>query len=97
VSFNFKYILIAQGDFTLVFHTCIYRTLIRLTPSITFSLSHCSPIIQQLSMHFVIPSSYTDAMYFNIIHSLSFSFPLPSPHSLLIQIHDYNHVFLIDR
>jgi hypothetical protein len=36
-----------------------------------------SPIIEQFSGCFVMPSSYTDAIYFNIIHSLSFSFPLP--------------------
>jgi hypothetical protein len=30
-------------------------------------------IIQQLKLHLVLLSSYTDAMHFNIIHSLSFS------------------------
>jgi hypothetical protein len=31
--------LIAQGDFTLVFQTCVYHTLTRLTPPITHSFS----------------------------------------------------------
>jgi hypothetical protein len=49
-----KCILIAQGGFALAFQTCIYCTLIRLTPSITlFSLS-CSSIIQQLMVHCVV-------------------------------------------
>jgi hypothetical protein len=35
----FKWILIIQGSFALVFQICIYHTLIRLTPSITYSFS----------------------------------------------------------
>jgi hypothetical protein len=38
----FKYILIVQGDFILVFHTCVYHTVVRLTPSIN-SLYHSFP------------------------------------------------------
>jgi hypothetical protein len=41
------------------------------------------PLInQQLSVCFVMPSSYVDKMYFNIIHSVSFPFSLlPLPRS----------------
>jgi hypothetical protein len=64
---------------------------------LTVSLSPCSPIIQQLSVHFIMLSSYRDAMYFlyccigdtlyfDIIHSLSFSFSLLLPHSPLKQV-----------
>jgi hypothetical protein len=34
-------------------------------------------IIQQLSVHFIMPPSYTDAIYFDTIHLLAFSnFPI---------------------
>jgi hypothetical protein len=46
-----------------------------------------SPITQQLPVPFVRPSSYTDAMYFNISYSRSFSFLLSSPPSPLKQSH----------
>jgi hypothetical protein len=75
LHFFFKCILIVQESFALVFQTCIHCTLIRLF--LTLSLLPCSLIIQQLSVHFSIPSSYADAMYFLIIHSLSFFFSLP--------------------
>jgi hypothetical protein len=44
IFYIFKCILIVQGGFTVVFHTCIYYTLIRLTPSIIY-LFPCSHII----------------------------------------------------
>jgi hypothetical protein len=52
----------------LVFHTCIYRTLIRLLT--LFPLLPCFPIIQELTVHYAIQSSYMDALYFNIIYSI---------------------------
>jgi hypothetical protein len=61
--------LIFQEGFALIFQTCIYHTLIWLT----LSLSPCSPIIQQLSVHFVMLSSYRDAcisILFTLYHSL---------------------------
>jgi hypothetical protein len=61
----------------------VWHTLIRLTPSITSSLLPCSPIIQQVTAHCIILSSYTDALCVNIIHSLSFSFSLLHPHHIL--------------
>jgi hypothetical protein len=52
----------------------------QITPSITLPYLFSSiPIIQQISVCFVTPFSYTDAMYFDIIHSLPFSFPFPLP------------------
>jgi hypothetical protein len=57
----------------------IYCTLITLSPFII--LPYPCPRIQQLSVCFIAPSSYTDAMYFDIIHSLPFSFPFPPPPS----------------
>jgi hypothetical protein len=45
-----KCIFIVQGGLALVFYTCIYHTLIRLTSSILYSLLPCFPIIQQLSV-----------------------------------------------
>jgi hypothetical protein len=41
-------ILIVQGGFTMVFHTCIYWTLIRWTPSITYSFSITLPLFNSL-------------------------------------------------
>jgi hypothetical protein len=48
-------------------------------------------INQQLSVCFAMTSSYTDKMYFNIIHSVSFLFSLlPLPSSLKqFQFHYY--------
>jgi hypothetical protein len=43
----FKCILLIQGSFALVFQTCLYSALIRLTPILfTLSPSSCFPIIQ---------------------------------------------------
>jgi hypothetical protein len=76
----FKYIMI-KWVFCVVFHICIYCTLIRLAPSVNyFYLSPYSSNIQGLSVHFIMLSSCTDAVDFNITHSLSVIFP-PPPHS----------------
>jgi hypothetical protein len=77
----------------MVFHICIYCTLIRLTPFITyFYLLPYSPSIQGLSVHFIMLSSCTDAVDFNITHSLPLIFP-PLPHSSpLWRTQYYNHV-----
>jgi hypothetical protein len=54
----------------MVFHTCILHWN-QITPLLlTLSLLPCSSVIQQLSVHFAIPSSHTDATYFDISHSL---------------------------
>jgi hypothetical protein len=81
LSVVFKYMLIIQGSFPMVSQACIYRMLIRLAPLLTLLLSPWCPIIQQLSVCFVIPSSYTDTMYFFILFTLSFSFIFPLPPS----------------
>jgi hypothetical protein len=45
-AFHFlKCILIVQGHFTLVFHTCIFHKLIRLTPFIIYFLCHPDPLL----------------------------------------------------
>jgi hypothetical protein len=66
------------GGFALVFQTCIYCILIRFTPYFTsfFSIA-LLPYYFQLTVHFIILSSYADAMCVSVIHSISFSFPLP--------------------
>jgi hypothetical protein len=80
--FFFKCIVIVKGSFICVFHTCISCTLIRSTPLlVTLSLSHCSPIMQQLTVH------EKGALRFNVLHSLSFCFPLSPPCSPLRLIH----------
>jgi hypothetical protein len=60
----FKCIFIVQRGFTVVFHTWIWRTSIRLSPSISLSLS-LHPLY---STAFILPSSHTEAIYFCIIH-----------------------------
>jgi hypothetical protein len=85
----FKCILIVQGGFTLIFHTCnISHTLIRLTPTTTFS-----PIIQQLLVHCAILSSYTNAKFqcFSISNIL-FSSPDPNPHRPLRLYYILSHI-----
>jgi hypothetical protein len=59
---------------------------------LNLSLLSGFPITQQLSVHFVILSSHTDAVWFNIIYFLSFSFPLLPYQSPLRQTHYYSHV-----
>jgi hypothetical protein len=79
-SFFFKSILIFSQRFCLcTSHMCILYFYQFNPLLLTLSLSPCSSIIQQLTVHYVILSSYTDAMCFNIVHSLSFSFPLLPP------------------
>jgi hypothetical protein len=61
------------------FHPWISYILMRLTPFVSppypFPLH---PIIQQLSVHFVMPSSYMEEMCFDIIHYHSFFSPSSS-------------------
>jgi hypothetical protein len=65
----FKCIFTVHRGFTMTFHPWIYCTLVSLIPSITFpDLLPSILIIQQLLVLFVISSSYTDAVYFNLIH-----------------------------
>jgi hypothetical protein len=67
-------------------------------PLILLTLSLLPLIIQQLLMWFVVHSSYTDAMYFNIIHYHSFLSLLPqSPQTapLLITFHIYTCIYMI--
>jgi hypothetical protein len=70
----FKCTFIVQRGFTVIFHTWIYCTLIRLTISMNIFIFPCPPIIPQLSVHFIMPSSYTGATYFSIIHLLIIPF-----------------------
>jgi hypothetical protein len=65
LSFIFKCILIIQWVFALVFHKCVYQSLIRLSP-VLFSLSYHPATPQQLSVHFIVLPSYTVAIYFII-------------------------------
>jgi hypothetical protein len=51
-----------------------------------------TPITQQISVCFVILSSYIDALYVNIFHPLSFSFPLPPLPKLLKQSYYGKHI-----
>jgi hypothetical protein len=92
----FKYILIAQEDFALVFHKCIYCTLTQLTPSVTISLLPCSPIIQHLTVHYVILSSYTNALCFNILLYFSLFLSclpiIPSDRPTITIIHTHIHI-----
>jgi hypothetical protein len=43
------------------------------------SLSPTPPIFEQLSIHILISSTFTDLMFYNITDALSFSFPFPFP------------------
>jgi hypothetical protein len=87
----FKYMLIVQEVFALLFHTCIYHTLIILTVSIAYGFSTaCFLIIQQLTVHFIIISLYTDSLCFSIVQSLSLSFPLLPPHSKEVRLNWVN-------
>jgi hypothetical protein len=61
--FLIKYILIVQGNFTLVLQVCIYGALNSL-PSIIYSfLSPFFPNIQQLTIQYIILYSYTDELF----------------------------------
>jgi hypothetical protein len=76
-------------------------------PSIILPYTFTLPsIVQQFCLHFIVSCSYTDVMYFNIIHSLllSSSFPPPSVSSdsptignvLHLQyIHTYIYIYTI--
>jgi hypothetical protein len=81
----FKCMLMVRWCFAIVLHTCILY-FNQNNPLFTFSVALC-PIIQQLSVHFVMLSSYTDVMQFNIIHSLLYAaHPLfPTSHHSLVQ------------
>jgi hypothetical protein len=79
----------------MIFGQPIYYVLISLTPSIILYPSPSLPIIQQFQC-FLMPSSYTDTMCFNIIHSVSFFFPLPPPpieNIIYVYIHIYVCVY----
>lgn len=73
-----KHILIVKGIFALVFQTWIYRALIRLTPSITYSFSVTrSPVVQSLQC-----MAYTIFMHrcdVSIFFTLTCFFSLPPP------------------
>jgi hypothetical protein len=71
-----KCILVVQGGFALVSHTCIYCTSTKLTPSITLSLSLCYLTFKTIKC-FHYTSVIHRCTYFKIIHSLSFTFLLP--------------------
>jgi hypothetical protein len=68
-----KCIFIFKQDFTLVFQECIYCTSIRLTPVLLTPFLLPGSPIKQLTVHSVILSSYTDALfqYFSISNMLT--------------------------
>jgi hypothetical protein len=76
----------------------IYCTLITKTSSITYSFSVALlPYYSTDFSAFHYTSSCTDALCFNSIHSLSFSFSLPLLQSPFRQAHYYNHVFSLSQ
>jgi hypothetical protein len=79
----FKCMLIVQEDFTLIFHTCIYHTLIRLTSSITYSFSITLVTCYSLTFSALCYTIFMHRCNVSIIHSLLFSFSLLPPHSSL--------------
>jgi hypothetical protein len=112
----FKCILIFQGGFTLAFQTCIYHALIRLHSPITYSFSitilsqQDPPIIQQLTVHYIILYSYVDGMFqyfsFSNIFFLSPSLESPSDRStktilfslsLYLSVHLWSNMYLCVR
>jgi hypothetical protein len=46
-------------------------------PSLSLTLYLPLPIIQQLSIHILVSSTFTDIMFYDIVDALSFSFPFP--------------------
>jgi hypothetical protein len=48
-------------------------------------------LFQQLSIHIVITSTFTDVMFYNTVHALSFLPFLPSS-SAIEQFHNYKHI-----
>jgi hypothetical protein len=69
-------------------HTLLWLVQPPLLFSITPPLP--SPIVQWLSTHIIIFSTYTDITYFDIIDVLSF--PFPPPLSSIEWFHYYKHV-----
>jgi hypothetical protein len=68
--------------FAMVFYLWIYCTLISLIPTITLPYHiHLILYYSKAFSSFFMPSSFTDAMYVNIIHSLLLSFHLSPPPS----------------
>jgi hypothetical protein len=92
--FRCKFIM--QRGFAMVFHLWVYCTLISLAPSTTLICPFSpTPIIQQLSLSFIVPSSYTDVIVFQY-YSLSiilFFHHLPIP-SLLKQSCYWKHAYI---
>jgi hypothetical protein len=88
-----------KKGFAMVFHLWIHGSLVRLTSSITFPYPSLPfPITQQLLVCFIMPSFYTDAMYFYMIHYHSLFFfllppvPLNSPAKTnMIHTHTHTH------
>jgi hypothetical protein len=76
-----KCILIVQGGFALALQVCMYHTFIKLPPSLplpTHSLSPYSPNIHSL-LYCALYYIHIYMSYFNIFHSLTFSFSLQPP------------------
>jgi hypothetical protein len=73
-------------------------TLVSSTPSLTvpFPLPRLPPsIFQQLSMHALISSTFTDVMCDSIVDALSFPFPFPPSPSSTLCFHCYKRVLRI--
>jgi hypothetical protein len=96
-SFIFRcFIFIVQRGFTMVFHLWLYNTLTTLT-FLLLSLP-LSPIPYFSTAFNALCYSYTDAMHFSIIHSLSFSFSLlipliPSNSDTIADIITHTHTY----
>jgi hypothetical protein len=84
----FKCILTIQGGIALVFQMCLSNfNQINLLYYFLFFYFPVPLLFKNLQC-IVILSSYTDTLHFNIIYSLSFSFPLlPLPYSPFRQTH----------
>jgi hypothetical protein len=69
------------------YFTCGYTVFNQMSP-LYYSLPLSPPLItQQLSVHSVVTPSCPDAMYFDAVYFLSFSFPLPPPSNPIKQPH----------
>jgi hypothetical protein len=62
---------------------------------------HCSltsfsptPLFQQLSVHTLISSTFTDVMFYDITDALSFSFPFPLSLSSMEQFYYYKMSYI---
>jgi hypothetical protein len=72
--FNSK---VSVSKYFSMYPSCEYTVLWSVQPLPLLSLSLPAPIINQFSVHIVLSSTCTDAVCFDIVDSLSLSFPFP--------------------